>query len=144
MAQDSVLPLDPMYKQLVKASSLCRYSKQTYLVNMLCFIDSSVLISFQARISPMDWSKTIQATARDRVMQLAAAVCNTADFAQKAPASAKLKGITPSSSEEGKSTQVLQAPGSHTTRTASNAALSLAFLPSCSGFTSSSIKAFQL
>lgn len=61
-------------------------------------------------------------------MQLAADVCNVPDFAWKVPASAKLKGITPSFSEEGKSTQVLQAPGSHDSRPASNAALTLVFV----------------
>lgn len=39
------------------------------------------------------------------------------------PASAKLQGITPSFSEEGKCTEVLQSPGSHYVRTASNTAL---------------------
>lgn len=67
-------------------------------------------------------------TARDGVMQLAADVCNIPEFARKVLALAKLKGITANSPEEGKSTQVLQAPGSHDAGTASNAALTLVFL----------------
>lgn len=73
-------------------------------------------------------TKQVLTTARDRAMQLAADICNIPDFAWKVPASAKLKGITPTFSEEGKSTQVLQAPGSHDSRRASNAALTLVFV----------------
>ena len=73
-------------------------------------------------------TEQVLTTARDRAMQLAADVCNIPDFAWKVPASAKLKGITPSSSEECKSTQVLQAPGCHDARTAPNAALTLVFV----------------
>lgn len=41
---------------------LCSHSEQKYPVRMLSFTSSSVLtISFQTRVSPMDWSKTIQA-----------------------------------------------------------------------------------
>lgn len=41
---------------------LCNHCEQKYPVSMLCFMGSSFLtISFQARVSPMDWSKAIQA-----------------------------------------------------------------------------------
>lgn len=73
-------------------------------------------------------SEQVLTTVRSRVMPLVVNVCNLPDSVWKMPSSAKLKGTTPGSSEEVKSTWVLQAPGNRDARIASNTPLTLVFV----------------
>lgn len=88
-------------------------------------------------------TKQVLTSARDRAMQLAADICNTSAFPQEVPTLAKSKGISPSSSEEGRSTDFAGSRESRCWDIFQHCSHTNVCLPSCFRLTYKSILCFQ-